>query len=49
MDIKTYDKIIDEVYEKYTTNDIGWEDRDWDVSFIYEILKSKLKKQAEFT
>jgi len=28
---------------------IVWKDRDWDGSFIYEILKSKLKKQAEFT
>jgi len=37
MDIKTYDKIIDEVYEKYITNDIGWEDTPPKDLFINEI------------
>lgn len=28
---------------------IIWKDRDWDYIFIYEILKSKLKKHAQYT
>lgn len=28
---------------------IVWKDRDWDYTFIYEILKSKLKKHAQYT
>ena len=44
MDIKTYNKIIDEVYEKYTTNDIGWEDTPPKDLFINEI-----KNNPEFS
>jgi len=36
------------IYNLYRWFHIIWKDQDWDHSFIYEILKFKLKNQAEY-
>lgn len=36
------------IYNLYRWFPIIWKDQDWDHSFIYEILKFKLKNQAEY-
>ena len=36
------------LYNKYRWAPIIWRDQDWDHSYIYEILKFKLKNQAEY-
>ena len=36
------------IYNLYRWFPIIWRDQDWDHSFIYEILKFKLKNQAEY-
>ena len=36
------------IYNLYRWFPVIWKDQDWDHSFIYEILKFKLKNQAEY-
>ena len=36
------------IYNLYRWTPIIWRDQDWDHSYIYEILKFKLKNQAEY-
>jgi hypothetical protein len=36
------------IYNLYRWTPIIWKDQDWDYSYIYEMLKFKLKNQAEY-